>query len=147
MRYAKLFISLIILSIPLIAQENEAVWEPIYNEGKDRVFIDITGVEIFSGEDIYVWSLTKHFDSIVIESIEGKIYSTNTYYLFNTRLNRYSMIYIIYYDKNKNVLASFDYGRKSEIEAYQYNYPIWKNSIEKRILEKCIEVISSKNIK
>jgi hypothetical protein len=146
MRYVKLFISVIVLSIPSIAQETVAVWEPIYNESKDMVFIDITGVEIFSGEDLYVWSLTKHFNPIVIESIDGKIYSTNTYYLFNTRINRYSMIYIIYYDKNTNVLASFDYGRKSDIEAYQYNYPIWKNSLEKRILERCIEVINSKKV-
>lgn len=144
MRYINLLAIIIILSVSLFAQETDVDWQPIYNEGGDRVFIDVSGVEIFSGEDIYVWSLTKHINPIVIESIDDKIYSTNTYYLFNTRLNRYSMIYIIYYDKNKNVLASFDYGRKSNIENYQYNYPIWKNSVEKRILEKCIEVINRK---
>lgn len=142
MPFTKIFIILLVLVTSLFAQENKVEWEPVYNEGTDRVFIDISGVEKFSGEDIYVWSITEHSIPILIEGIKDKIYRTNTYYLFNTRLNKYSILYIIYYDENKNVLASFDYGRNSKIEVYQYNYPILDKSIEKTILDKCVEVIN-----
>ena len=144
MRVKKTLIMLLFFSSFLLAQESKAVWEPVFNEGSDKVYIDVSGIASFKGEDIYVWVLTEHTIPIVIESINDDIYRTNTYYLFNTRLNKYSLLYIIYYDQNKNVLASFDYGRNTTVEEYQYNYPVWKNSIEDRILEKCIDVVNSK---
>lgn len=144
MRLAVIMIIIFINTSTLFAQDSKAVWEPVFNEGSDKVYIDISGVANFKGEDIYVWVLTEHTVPLVIETINDKIYRSNTYYLFNTRLNKYSLLYIIYYDENKNVLSSFDYGRNTSVEDYQYNYPIWKNSTEERILDKCIEVINSK---
>ncbi len=145
MRIKNILLFVLIISSLVFAQESKAVWEPVFNEGSDKVFVDVSGIANFRGEDIYVWVLTEHSVPIVVESIKDKIYRTNTYYLFNTRLNKYSLLYIIYYDKNKNVLASFDYGRNTSVEEYQYNYPVFKNSLEERILNKCIDVINSKN--
>jgi hypothetical protein len=105
--------------------------------------VDLSGIENFKGDDIYVWTLTKQSIQVVIESIKDKIYKTNTYYLFNKRLKKYSILYIIYYDEDGNVLGSFDYGRNSKVEIYQYNYPIFENSIEKKILEKCISAMNN----
>jgi hypothetical protein len=144
MRVKNILVFLLLLSSLLMAQESKAEWEPVFNEGSDKIYIDVAGIANFKGEDIYVWVLTEHTIPIVIESIKDDIYRTNTYYLFNTRLNKYSLLYIIYYDQNKNVLASFDYGRNTTVEEYQYNYPVWKDSIEDRILEKCIDVVNSK---
>ncbi len=146
MRFAIITLSVLLFSTTIFAQATKAEWEPIYNEGADKVYADISGVANFSGDDIYVWTLTEHAIPIIIESIDDEIYRTNTYYLFNTKLKKYSLLYIIYYDKNKNVIASFDYGRNTKIETYQYNYPIFKGSLEERILQKCIEVRNSKKL-
>jgi hypothetical protein len=138
MRFIKL-LAIFIFSTQLFAQEGNGKWEAVYNEGTDRVFIDVSGLANFYGDDIYVWSLTEHTTPIELESIPDKIYRTNTYYLFNTRIRKYSILYIIYYDENKNVLASYDYGRNTKVEVYQYNYPLMKNSLEERIFDKCVE--------
>ncbi|MBU0475158.1 MAG: hypothetical protein KKF62_13470 [Bacteroidetes bacterium] len=142
MLFTKILFAFLFLSISVFAQEDKTEWEPVFNEGLDRVFIDVSGVAISGGENIYVWSLTEHHIPIEIEGINENIYRTNTYYLFNSRLRKYSILYIIYFDENKNLLASYDYGRNSKIEVYQYNFPILENSIEKTIFDKCVEVIS-----
>lgn len=140
------FLLIFILSISsILAQNSKGEWVPVDIEGQDKVFVDISGIENFSGEDIYVWTLTEHSIPIVIESISDKIYKTNTYYLFNTRLNKYSLLYVIYYDFSGNVIESFDYGRNTKVEIYQYNYPIWEGSIENKVLNKCIETIAKKD--
>jgi hypothetical protein len=135
MRNAIILFSVLIFTTSMLAQDGKAEWTPVFNEGSDRVFVDISGVANFSGKDIYAWTLTEHSIPIVIESIDDKIYRTNTYYLFNTHLNKYSMLYIIYYDENKNVLASYDYGRNTKVEAYQYNYPLWKKEFWLNVLK------------
>jgi len=139
---SKLLLIFILLISNLIAQGSKAKWVPVDIEGQDKVYVDIAGIENFSGEDIYVWTLTEHSIPIVIESISEKIYKTNTYYLLNTRLNKYSLLYIIYYDFSGNVLESFDYGRNTKVEIYQYNYPIWKASTEEKILNICLKYIN-----
>lgn len=141
---SKLLVIFILLISNIIAQNSKTEWVPVDLDGQDKVYVDIAGIENLSGEDIYVWTLTEHSIPIVIETISGKIYKTNTYYLFNTRLNKYSLLYVIYYDFSGNVIASFDYGRNTKIEIYQYNYPIWEGSIENKVLNKCIEIIASK---
>ncbi len=146
MRFAIITLSVLLFSTTIFAQVTKAEWEPIYNDGADKVYADISGVANFSGDDIYVWTLTEHAIPIIIESIDDEIYRTNTYYLFNTKLKKYSLLYIIYYDKNKNVIASFDYGRNTKVETYKYNYPIFKGSLEERILQKYIEVRNSKKL-
>ena len=137
-----IFIVIFILLVSnVVAQESKAKWIPVDIEGQDKVYVDIAGIENFSGEDVYVWTLTEHSIPIVIESIKDKIYKTNTYYLFNSRLNKYSLLYIIYYDYSGNVLESFDYGRNTSVEIYQYNYPVFENSVEEKILNICQEYI------
>lgn len=147
MRFLSFIIVLLIISNSLSAQKSKAEWVPVNVQGEDKVYIDVAGLENFAGEDIYVWTLTEHSIPIVIESIKDKIYKTNTYYLFNVKLNKYSILYIIYYDESGNVLASYDYGRNTKVESYQYNYPIWENSIEEKILDKCVYIMNKRRIK
>ena len=96
MRFLSFIIVLLIISNSLLAQKSKAEWVPVNVQGEDKVYIDVAGLENFAGEDIYVWTLTEHSIPIVIESIKDKIYKTNTYYLFNVKLNKYSILYIIY---------------------------------------------------
>jgi hypothetical protein len=141
----KIFLfTLLLLTTFINAQDSKAQWELVVKDGQDKVYLDTKGISSFASEDIYVWTMTEHATPIVIESIEHKIYKTNTYYLFNTRLNKYSILYIIYYDFSGNVLASYDYGRNTKVESYQYNYPVFKNSTEEKILQKCVEIIKKK---
>lgn len=120
---------------------------PVVTKGSDKVYINAVGVENFTGDDIFVWAVTEHPTPITIESIESKISKTKTYYLLNQSLMKYSILFIIYYDDANNVLASYDYNRNTNVEAYQYNYPIWDNSIEIAILNKCSAIIDSKKEK
>jgi len=140
---SKFILIFLLLVSTNFAQNAKADWVPVDIEGQDKVYVDLAGIENFSGEDIYVWTLTEHSIPIVIESISDKIHKTNTYYLLNTRLNKYSLLYVIYYDFSGNVLESFDYGRNTKVEIYQYNYPIWEGSIEEKVLNKCLESIKS----
>ena len=117
---------------------------PVVTEGSDKVYINAIGVENFTGDDIFVWAVTEHSTPITIESIESKISKTKTYYLLNQKLLKYSILFIIYYDDSNNVLASYDYNRNTNVEAYQYNYPIWNNSVEHAILNKCVKIIEAK---
>ncbi len=120
---------------------------PVITEGSNKVYIDAVGVENFTGDDIFVWAVTEHSTPITIESIERKISKTKTYYLLNQKLVKYSILFIIYYDDVNNVLASYDYNRNTNVEAYQYNYPIWDNSVEHARLNKCIEIINAASSK
>ena len=145
MKLKTLIIALLLLANLITAQSSKAQWELVVKDGQDKVYVDTKGVSSFASDDIYVWTMTEHSIPIVIESIDNKIYRTNTYYLFNTRLNKYSMLYIIYYDFSGNVLASYDYGRNTNVESYQYNYPVFEGSIEEKVLEKCIKIIEKKS--
>ena len=140
-----LFVTIFLLSNFIFSQKMTENLISVVNKGNDKVYIDIAGLENFTGEDIFVWAVTEHAVPIVIESIESKISKTKSYYLLNKRLMKYSILYIIYYDEANNVLASYDYNRNTNVEAYQYNYPIWENSAELEILNKCVEIIDAAN--
>lgn len=127
----------------MFSQKMKENWVPVTTNGSDKVYIDIAGLENFTGDDIFVWALTEHATPITIESIESKISKTKSYYLMNKRLMKYSILYIIYYDDANNVLASYDYNRNTNVEVYQYNYPIWENTVEYSILEKCLAIINA----
>ncbi len=139
----KILIILFVFTSIILSQKMKENWMPVITNGSDKVYIDIAGLENFTGDDIFVWTLTEHSTPITIESIDSKISKTKSYYLFNKRLMKYSILYIIYYDDANNVLASYDYNRNTDVEVYQYNYPIWENTVEYAILEKCLEIINS----
>jgi hypothetical protein len=98
---------------------------------------DLSG---FKGNDVYVWVMEKHNPPIIIESVDGRIYKTKTYYLFSKEYQRYSMMQIIYYDEKDNVLKSFDYSRKTDIPTYKYNFPIMRGSTEEVIFQKIVKL-------
>lgn len=132
----------LLLAANVYSQTSAEEWTHLAKLGGDNIYIDIEGLENFKGNDIYIWTMTEHDPPLVIESVKKKIYISKTYYLLNKKLMKYSMLQVVYYDKNKNVLTSFDYSRSSEIDLYRYNYPILEGSEQELILMKSIEVIS-----
>lgn len=128
------------LGIGLQAQDKEANWVRIPFDYSSRMYMDVNNIQKFNSNDYYVWTLEENFPPVTIESVEEKIYSTKTFYLFNNKLNKYSIIEVIYYDKSNNVLNSFSYRRETEIESYKYNYPISESSLESEILKKVVQV-------
>ncbi len=119
-------------------------WVLIY-EGKTRnIFIDINGLDKFSGDDFYVWAQVVNSSPVNIEGIANNVSKVRTYYHFNKKLFRYSMLIIIYYDKHDNVLKSFNYRIKSKIKDYQYNFPIIVGSDEQKIFNASMGIIYNK---
>ena len=122
----------------LLSQKQEPNWTRVPFEYSSRMYVDLNSVKTFENNDVNVWTMEENFPPLVIESVKGKIYKTKTLYLFNSELKKYSFIEIIYYDENDNVLKSFSYRRDTKVDSYQYNYPIMDNSIQNKILEKCL---------
>jgi hypothetical protein len=142
MKSALVFGLLLLFSITSAAQNNEKSWVPVGNTYGNQIYIDISDISRFKGDDIYVWAKQRHEPPLVIEGIEDKIYRTKTYYLINKKLKKYSFLQIIYYDKKGNVIKSFDYKRPSNVEKYKYNYPVIEGSNAESILQTCITYLN-----
>lgn len=134
----KKFILVFLLIIAVQAQSSSE-WEMVSASGTSVTYIEKKDLTAYNGTDVYLWVMEKHNPPIVIESVDGRIYKTKTYYLFNTELQRYSMLQIIYYDADDNVLKSFDYNRNSDIPEYKYNFPVMRGTNEEVILSKILE--------
>lgn len=126
-----IILPLLILASLLLGQDKR--WLLIYEGAVDKIFIDTSNLDIFKGDDFYVWVLHEVDPPYIIESVPGKIYKSKTYYLFNKRLRKYGMLSIIYYDKEGNVLKSFNYKSDSKVDDYKYNFPILPGSDEEKI--------------
>jgi hypothetical protein len=124
------------------AQREE--WVKIYEGPVSKLFIDISKIDSYKGDVFYVWAKSQVDPPMIIESVPGKIYKYRTYYLFNKKLLKYSIVSIIYYDKNGNVLKSFNYNVNSRVEAYKFSYPIIPGSDEEKILNACIGFLKNK---
>ena len=127
----------------LQAQSSTENWVPIATEQDKSLFINVTGLSGFQDDEIYVWSLEEMDSAITMEEVNGDIYKIKTYYHINKKLFRYGVVQIIYYDKNNNVLKSYNYSRDTENPDFIYNFPIIKNSDAYKILAKCLEFIKS----
>ena len=133
----KLFVILFVV-LGLYAQSADE-WEMISSTGVSVTYIEKKDLTTYNGTDVYLWVMEKHNPPIVIESVGGRIYKTKTYYLFNTELQRYSLLQIIYYDEKDNVLKSYDYNRNTDIPSYKYNFPVIRGTTEEVILTKILE--------
>ena len=145
----KYCIGIIIISFfcgcELAAQTAEENWVPIKFQDSKKIYVNSTGLANFSESDFFVWVLEENYPPVAIEEIREKVFKTKSYYLFNKTLRRYSILQIILYDENSNVLKSYSYERNMDYENFKYNYPIFSESDEEQILDKCLELIGSQN--
>ena len=122
------------------AQSLKENWVPVYLvDQSSKVYINAVGLDKFTGNDIYVWVWEEYKPSIEMEGIDGSIYQSKTYYLINKQKMRYSILQVIYYDDEKNVLKSYSYDHNEDNPDFKYNLPIFKGTMIDAVLKKCIE--------
>ena len=136
----KKMLLLLLICFVTFAQANED-WVLVSSSGNSTTYMNIKDLSSFTGEDVYVWTMEKHNPPFELESVGGDIYRTKTYYLFNKELQRYSLLQVIYYDEDDNVLKSFSYDRApTNITSYKYNFPVFRGSDQEIILQKIYEI-------
>lgn len=125
----------------LCSQNKNDEWTPV--DVNNKLFINSSNI-LIDKDDIYVWVLEHHSEPIKIEMIEKEIYKTKTYYLINKELKRYSILQIIFYDKNNNVIKSYSYNYNADDINYKYSTPILEGSIVESILLKSLELFNNR---
>ncbi len=110
----------------------------------NHTFIDTSNI-LLNNDEIYVWVMEKHPTPIKIEMVDKEISKTKTYYLINRTLKKYSILQIIYYDKNDNVIKSFLYNYEWDKPELKYSTPILENSMIVNIFLRCNEIMDEKN--
>ncbi|MCX6174151.1 MAG: hypothetical protein NTZ27_05305 [Ignavibacteriales bacterium] len=141
--YIPLFLYLIFFPTKILqAQSSVENWVSVSIENDKTLYINVTGLSGFQGNEIYVWSLEEVNPPLTMEEVNGDIYKVKTYYHISKELFRYGIMQIIYYDKNNNVLKHYNYYRNTENLNFIYNFPIMKNSDIYKILVKCLEYIT-----
>jgi len=119
-------------------------WLPVKVEDQNKIYINVSNLSSTQKDDIYVWVLEEFNKPIELEGIDGKVYQTKTYYLMNNGMMRYSILQIIFFDENKNVLKSYNYEHNSELLDFKYNTPILQGSNAEAVLNKCLEIVTTK---
>ncbi len=127
----------------IFSQEQNKNWIALDYEGADKIFINSADIKR-QGDDIYIWVKADHSIPLVIESVKEEIHSTKTYYLINKKIMKYSILEIVYFDAEGNVLENFSYKRSDDIEKVKYNYPVFKGSDLSAVLYKCNEMAEKK---
>jgi hypothetical protein len=125
----------------LHAQPSSENWVPITLEKDHSLFINVTGLSSFTGDDFFVWSLEEMDSPITMEEVDGNIYKVKTYYHINKEMKRYSIIQIIYYDRENNVLKQYSYQHNLDKPEFIFNSPIFHNSYIEKILLKSSEYL------
>lgn len=127
----------------LDAQIIEESWAPIsYNN--ELVYVELKNIESFQGDEIYVWTIENLKVPLEMEDIEEDIYRTKTYYLINKTLKRYSLLEIIYYDEENNVIKDYVYKSSGNDPELKYNYPIFPGTLIDLVLKRCLREIERK---
>ena len=139
----KLVLLFFVLAVAINSQSLKENWVPLSSANGSTIYLNSEGIIEYNNGDLFLWVLQKYSNPIKIESVNGKIYSSKTYYLFNKDLKRYSFQQIIYYNEKGDVLTSFSYGTTATAQPYRYNYPIMPNTNEELILSKAIELTPS----
>jgi len=112
----------------------------------ELIYIDLSNITSFTSDDLYIWVSEKHAAPISLEPVKKDIYKTQTYYLINKELKRYSIQEILYFDKQNKVIQNFSYEvTESELPDMKYNYPIIQGSMMDMILQRCLTEIERSN--
>lgn len=134
----------ILLCSNIFSQESKEIWVSTDKTFGGGLYIDVYGLGSFKGDDFYVWSVQDVIPPLEIEGIDKDVYKIKTYYLINRALKKYSILEMVFYDENGNVVKSFNYKVDTQILAYKYSYPIYPNSDAEYILNKSLEYLGSK---
>ncbi len=125
------------------AQIIEESWAPVSFHG-NLVYVDLKNIDSFQADDIYVWTIENLKSPLEMEDVDKDIYRTKTYYLINKKIKRYSLVEILYYDEDNNVIKDFNYEVSTDDPELRYSYPILDGSLVDLVLQRCEREIESK---
>ena len=129
--------------LSVFAQGSKENWVPVSMANTSALYINVTDLSSFTGDEIYVWTLQETKESLSMEGVDGSIYKTKTYYLISKKLKRYSIMQVMYFDENDNLLKSYSYDHNTDNTNFRYSTPIMKDSETEKIFAKCLEFIPS----
>lgn len=120
-------------------------WIKIYDGENKQIFIDVLNLNM-NENVINVWVYEQFKDPVDLKEFDNEIYFIKTRYNINKEISRYRIEDVIYYDRDKNVVKSFNYNFSYQDPIYKYYLPIMNNSEIEIILKKCLEYLeNSKN--
>ncbi len=106
----------------------------IDSSGGTEILLDTESLEL-NGNEVVVWVTKRFAEPRQVKFLDKKIKAKKTFYMMNLAIKRYSIIAIKYFDSGNKEVRSFSYIRKSDIPEYNYNFPIYENSIEAKVAE------------
>ncbi|MEW6653955.1 MAG: hypothetical protein AB1394_10865 [Bacteroidota bacterium] len=135
----KTLLFLFLLSSLSFAQTEN--WILVNSEKDKSIYINSVGLSIYQEGDFLIWVKEDYYVPIRMEEINDKIYKVKSYYMISRELQKYSLMEVIYYDEDNNVLQSYRYNRDYEDPHFKYSSPIIKNSDMEKIIVKCEELV------
>ena len=129
-----------ILFSTILGQNAKENWVSVNIVRDYKTYINTANLTDTKKDDIYVWVMDEFIEPLTLEGIDGKIYQAKTYYLLNKKKMKYSILQVIYFDEDKNVLKSFSYEHNSKLTDFKYSSPILKNTDIAAVLSKCLEL-------
>lgn len=127
----------------LFSQIKKDNWVPVKVDDENKIYVNTNGLTISKNGDIFVWVLEENKIPITIETINNKVYKTKTYFLLNKNIKRYSILQIILYDKNDNVIKNYTYQRNMDNKDFRYSSPIMEGSNVEAVLLECVKNIEN----
>lgn len=139
-------IFLLLFSIQIYSQSAEA-WVALTPSSDHAISVNVTGLEKFTENYFFVWSLFEYNSPIQLEEISDDIKKAKYYYVFNKETEKYSLLQVIYYNSKNNVIKSFSYDRNTNNAKYNFNFPIYDRGDEREIFNFCSNYITKANNK
>lgn len=137
----KTIISFFLFATFIYAQSEN--WVPVYSDEDKSGYLNVTGLNAYQEGDLFVWVQEEYSNPFRMEEIDEKIYKVKSFYMLSREHKRYSLMEVIYYDEDNNVLKFYRYERNYDIPEFKYSTPILKSSDMEKVLNKCLEVIGN----
>ena len=142
MKRQNLFIiSLVLCGIELFAQSPGQKWESVYDSKEQVVYVDTSSIKQFENQ-ISVLSITAYKQPQLIASLNKEAASVKSQILFNAASKKYSVIGILYYDKDLKILGETSLpGFTSGSE--NFSIPLEGNEVMTAVFNKSVEYLKS----
>ncbi|KAF0149117.1 MAG: hypothetical protein FD143_2783 [Ignavibacteria bacterium] len=135
----KTIFALLFVSIFTFSQTEN--WILVSSEKGKSIYLNSVGLNIYQEGDIFLWVQEVYNDPLSMEEVEQKIFKVKSYFMISRELQKYSLVEVIYYDEDNNVIKSYRYNRDYDDPQFKYSSPIIKNTDMAKIFVKCEELI------
>lgn len=123
-----IFFILCLISVTSFPQQDRQDWKLIEKNQTQKYWYDISGIDSLKKEQFQIWILQEYNPPMVFDEIKGEIHRSKTLYAVNLNSVKYGISKVIYYDKDNNEIASFNYNNSKLSEGVKYSFPITEDS-------------------